>query len=433
MALSTQPYKGARDFYPEDKRVQKYMFSTWRKVAERYGYEEYDAPILEPTDLYLAKGNQEIIDTQTYSFQDRGQRNITIRTEMTPTVSRMVAGRRQELSYPLRWYSVPNLWRYERPQRGRLREFWQLNVDVFGVDDISAEFEMLQVISDMFSAFGATANMYEISLNHRGLINFLLQDYLHLEIAAQRTVAGLIDRMHKMERSKFISAVDDALTASQREANVTEQLLTILDAKTINELPELAQKQPAVQELKQLILMLKDAGIVNAKFDSTLMRGFDYYTGIVFEVTDTDPENNRAVLGGGRYDGLVALFGVTPVAAVGFAWGDVPLQNFLESHRLMPALGSEAQVFAAILIPGNPMAYTVIAQLRAMDINVAVGMPGRKLGDQFKAAEKKGIANVLIIGEAELQSGQFKLKNLASGQEQISSISDIATTLHDRD
>ncbi len=433
MALSTQPYKGARDFYPEDKRVQKYMFGIWRKIAERYGYEEYDAPILEPTDLYLAKGNQEIIDTQTYSFQDRGQRAITIRTEMTPTVSRMVAGRRQELSYPLRWYSIPNLWRYERPQRGRLREFWQLNVDVFGVDDISAEFEMLQVISDMFGAFGASTHMYEISLNHRGLINFLLQDYLHLEIATQRTVAGLIDRMHKMERRKFITAVDDALTASQRESNVTEQLLAILDAKTINELPELAQKQPAVQELKQLISMLKDAGIGNATFDSTLMRGFDYYTGIVFEVTDTDPENNRAVLGGGRYDGLVALFGVAPVSAVGFAWGDVPLQNFLQSHRLMPKLEAETQLFAAILIPTRPMAYTVISQLRAMDINVAVGMPGRKLGDQFKAAEKKGITDVLIIGEAELQSGQFKLKNLASGKEQISSVSDIAKILHDRD
>ena len=138
MKLSTQPYKGARDFYPEDKRLQKYMFNTMRKVVERYGYEEYDAPILEPIEMYLAKSGEEIVHEQTYVFEDRGGRAVTIRPEMTPTVSRMVAAKRQELPYPLRWYSIPNLWRYERPQRGRLREHWQLNVDVFGLADLRA-------------------------------------------------------------------------------------------------------------------------------------------------------------------------------------------------------------------------------------------------------------------------------------------------------
>src|SRR6266496_1014307 len=145
MALSTQPYKGARDFYPEDKRFQKYMFAKLREVAERFGYEEYDAPILEPLELYAAKTGEEIVNEQTYTFEDRGGRQVAIRPEMTPTVSRMVAARRQELAYPLRWYSIPNLWRYERPQRGRLREHWQLNVDIFGVDDTRAELETIQV------------------------------------------------------------------------------------------------------------------------------------------------------------------------------------------------------------------------------------------------------------------------------------------------
>lgn len=417
MTLSTQPYKGARDFYPEDKRVQKYMFNIWRTVAERYGYEEYDAPILEPTEMYLAKGNQEIIDSQTYSFEDRGKRKITIRTEMTPTVSRMVAGKRQELGYPLRWYSIPNLWRYERPQRGRLREFWQLNVDIFGVADISAEFEMLQVIDAMFKGFGAKSEMYKISLNHRGLINYLLDDYLHLESAAQRTVAGLIDRMHKMEREKFILAIDQTISPDQRAGGVTEQLLAILDAKTISDLPILAQEQPAVQELKKLIDLLARSGITNAEFDSTLMRGFDYYTGVVFEVMDTDPENNRAVLGGGRYDGLVSLFGVAAVSAVGYAWGDVPLENFLRSHRLLPELNSETDIYVALIGDVTAQAHSLVAELRK-SLNVAIGQPGRKLGDQFKIAEKKGIGSVLIIGDAELTSGDFKLKNLKTGDEQ---------------
>src|SRR3954471_4426464 len=149
MALSTQPYKGARDFYPEDKRLQKYMFSRLRQVAERFGYEEYDAPVLEPLEIYKAKTGDEIVNEQTYAFEDRGGRKVAIRPEMTPTVSRMVAGRRQELGYPLRWYSIPNLWRYERPQKGRLREHWQLNVDIFGVEEPYAELEIIMLADDI--------------------------------------------------------------------------------------------------------------------------------------------------------------------------------------------------------------------------------------------------------------------------------------------
>src|SRR3954468_12365722 len=198
MALSTKTYKGARDFYPEDKRLQKYVFGKWRQMAERFGYEEYDAPILEPLEIYLAKTGDEIVNEQTYTFKDRGARKVAIRPEMTPTVSRMVAGRRQELGYPLRWYSIPNLWRYERPQRGRLREHWQLNVDIFGVKDTSAELEIITLVDAVFKAFGANDNMYEIRLNHRGLVDFLLADYLGLDTNARQSVGKLIDRKDKM-------------------------------------------------------------------------------------------------------------------------------------------------------------------------------------------------------------------------------------------
>jgi histidyl-tRNA synthetase len=192
MALSTLPYKGARDFYPEDKRLQKYMFGIWRKVAEQFGYEEYDAPILESLDIYLAKTGEEIVNEQTYVFEDRGKRQVVIRPEMTPTVSRMVAGRRQELAYPLRWYSIPNLWRYERPQRGRLREHWQLNVDIFGVADTTAEFEMINLVDAIFQEFGAKRDMYEIRLNHRGLIDYLLADYLGLNENTRHQIGKLM-------------------------------------------------------------------------------------------------------------------------------------------------------------------------------------------------------------------------------------------------
>src|ERR1700685_1265044 len=177
MALSTQPYKGARDFYPEDKRLQQYMFTIWRQVVERFGYEEYDAPILEPLELYLAKTGEEIVNEQTYVFEDRGGRKVVIRPEMTPTVSRMVAARRQELAYPLRWYSIPNLWRYERPQKGRLREHWQLNVDVFGIEDLTAEHEVIQIADGIMQAFAAKRSQYVIKLNSRKLTDSFLREY----------------------------------------------------------------------------------------------------------------------------------------------------------------------------------------------------------------------------------------------------------------
>ncbi|MGZ6005799.1 MAG: histidine--tRNA ligase [Candidatus Saccharimonadales bacterium] len=426
MALSKQPYKGARDFYPEDKRLQKYMFGKWREVAERYGYEEYDAPILEPLDIYLAKSGEEIVNEQTYVFDDRGGRKVVIRPEMTPTVSRMVAGKRQELAYPLRWYSIPNLWRYERPQRGRLREHWQLNVDIFGVEDTSAEFEVIMLVNDIFRSFDAKPSMYEIKLNHRGLIDYLLADYLGLNESARQKVGKLIDRMHKMERSAFISKVDEILTPSQRADGVTEKLLGMLDAKKFQDLPVEAREQDSAKQLKTLLDSLKEAGISNVEFDGTLMRGFDYYTGIVFEVFDTNPDNNRSMLGGGRYDGLVGLFGVQPVPTVGFGWGDVTLANFLQGHDLAPKLEPETDIYAILVGNVDNEAQKIIAELRSKGVNIAVGLGGKKIGDQFKIADKKGIKFALIIGEDEVRQGKFKLKNLASGEEQTGTVSELA-------
>jgi histidyl-tRNA synthetase len=415
MALSTQPYKGARDFYPEDKRLQKYLFGVWRQVAERFGYEEYDAPILEPLEIFAAKTGDEIVNEQTYAFEDRGGRRVVIRPEMTPSVSRMVAGKRQELAYPLRWYSIPNFWRYERPQRGRLREFWQLNVDIFGVQNAGAEQEMILMIDEIFKTFGAKKDMYEIRLNHRQLVEYLLGDFLGLSGKIRQDAGWLIDRMHKIERSTFISKVDAVLTAEQRKGGVTEKLLKLLDAKNLADLPPEALKQPAAQELKELLDQLKAAGISNVTFDGTLMRGLDYYTGIVFEVYDTNPDNNRSMLGGGRYDGLVGLFGVQPVPTVGFGWGDVTLVNFLQAHNLIPKLQPETDLYVALI--GAVSAQKAVAELRSKGLNIAVDISGRKLGDQLKTADKKGLEQVLIIGEDELKTDKYKLKNLKTGQE----------------
>jgi histidyl-tRNA synthetase len=429
MALSTQPYKGARDFYPEDKRLQKYMFGKWRTVAERFGYEEYDAPILEPLEIYLAKTGEEIVNEQTYVFEDRGGRKVVIRPEMTPTVSRMVAAKRQELAYPLRWYSIPNLWRYERPQRGRLREHWQLNVDIFGVASTAAEEEIITLVDETFKVFGATAGMYEIRLNHRKLIDYLLRDYLGLDDTATHAVSKLIDRMAKLEHGDFVAQADAVLSPKQKQAGRLEKLLAVLSAKKLSDLPESAREQDSYGELAHTLEVLENNGIKNIRFDVGLMRGFDYYTGIVFEVFDTHPDNNRSMLGGGRYDGLVGLFGVAPVPTVGFGWGDVTLANFLDIHRLLPTLPPETNVYVVLAGDVVEAVQAPLAELRAAGLNLAVDLSGRKIGDQFKTAAKKGLQQVVIVGENEFKNGIYTLKNLTTGEEAKYTLADLISVL----
>ncbi len=432
MTLSTQPYKGARDFYPEDMRVQNYMFRTMREACEAFGYQEYTAPILEPTDLFLAKGNQEIIDEQTYTFQDRGGRSVTIRTEMTPTVSRMVAGRRQELAYPARWYSIPNVWRYERMQRGRLREFWQLNVDIFGSEGVEAEHETILLADTILRAYGATPEMYSIRLNSRQLMRYLFREYLVLSETQEETLVRLIDRMHKMEPQAFLAQVEAVLTPSQREAEVLTRLQEVLRAKSLRDLPSGCEELPAVLQLTKLMKLLETSRVTNVVFDITLMRGFDYYTDIVFEVFDTHPENKRSMFGGGRYDGLVGLFGVEPVPTVGFGMGDVTLQNFLEGHDLLPTLPPETDAYV-IFLEDNlyETAQELLGMFRAEGLRLAVDTSNRRLEKQIKAAVKMGIDHAIFIGEAELREAQYKLKNLTTGIEEAHGAERIVAILRD--
>lgn len=431
MALSTQPYKGARDFYPEDKRLQKYMFGLMRRVSERFGYEEYDAPVLEPLELYLAKTGDEIVNDQTYVFEDRGGRKVVIRPEMTPTVSRMVAGRRQELAYPLRWYSIPNLWRYERPQRGRLREHWQLNVDIFGVEGIQAEAEVIQVAAGILKAAGATHDMYSIRVNSRKLVDYILTHYLHLDSVQRHMIAKLIDRMHKMPHEEFLAEADAVFTPSQRDDGASTRLLGLLKTKTIEHLPEQIRNHSSALELLELLNTLKEAKITNVVYDPTVMRGFDYYTGIVFEIFDEDPDNNRSMLGGGRYDGLVALFGVDPVPTVGFGFGDVTFENFLKGHDLMPPLRSETDVYVVLIGDVFDKAQRTINEMRDMEVNVAVDPTGKSVEKQIKIAVKKGIHYALFIGEKELAEEQFELKNLLTGVSERHSLARIVSIVRD--
>lgn len=427
-SLSNLPVKGARDFYPAEMRLQKHIFETWRSVCESYGYEEYDAPILEHTDLYLAKGNQEIIDEQTYTFTDRGGRSLTVRTEMTPTISRMIAARRQEMAYPARLFSIPQCWRYERMQRGRGREFYQLNVDVFGIDDDRADLEAIQISDAILQAFGAKRSMYQIKIGSRKLTNSILGDYLGLNETQVALMIKLIDRMHKTVYSVFSAQVEALCTPSQRETGIPQKLLDILSVKSIDGLPDEIQQHESVKSLQSIGKSLVASGVTNHIYDPTLMRGFDYYTDVVFEVFDTHPDNNRSMFGGGRYDGLVAQFGVEPVSTVGFGMGDITLQNFLEAHELLPKLRTATDVYVVGI--GETDTSVVANELRTMGLNIAVD-GHRDVGKQFKAATKLGIRYALVVGEQEIADQQYKLKDLTTGEEQTLSAQRVVTTIKD--
>lgn len=432
MKISSQGYKGTRDFYPEDKRLQKWMFETLRSAVERFGYEEYDAPVIESSDIYRLKGSQEIVNEQSYSFVDRGGRNITLRTEMTPSVSRMVAARRQHLVYPLRWYSIPNLWRYERPQRGRLREFWQLNVDIFGISTIEAEVEIIQIADAILQSFAAKRSMYEIRINSRKFMDNFLANYLNLDNVTSDTIRRLIDKKSKMSRDEFIANLEAVIPPLARDNNTIAIIENVLNSKTYKDMPEELRDDSSLGAVFDLIEKLKRVGIENAQFDPTLVRGFDYYTDIVFEIFDSNPNNNRSMYGGGRYDGLVELFGVEKVPTVGFGMGDVTLENFLRDNNLIPELTTETELCIILL---NGTTYFDVSKqidmLREEGVNLAVDFSGKKLSKQLDNCHKKRIPYVIVVGENELKDNHYTLKNLRNGTESTHSLERVVSIVKD--
>lgn len=412
--LSSQPYKGTRDWYPEDKAVQNYIFETWKKTVQAFGYQEYGAPLLEPLEIYTAKSGDELANEQTYAFRDRGDREVAIRPEMTPSISRMVAARRQELAYPARLFSIANFMRYERPQRGREREFWQLNLDMFGDDSIAADAEILQLADTILTSFRADSSMYEIRLNDRRLINQLTQDYLELDEDQSRALVRLIDRKNKLPAKVFDESARELLGAER-----AEKLAQVLSARNFDELPaELAESQ-AARDANELLEFVRELGVETIRFDITLMRGLEYYTGTVFEVFDTDPENNRSLFGGGRYDGLVGLFGVEPVSAVGFAPGLTTTELFLRSHNLLPDLKLGVDIYLASIGDTAKETLRYAQILRAEGLQVEVDTTGRKTDKLFRAADKKGATEIIFVGSNEVSSGTYTAKNLTTGETRI--------------
>lgn len=399
--LGTEAYKGVRDFYPADQAIQNYIFSTWRKSVESFGYSEYNTSILEPAELYKAKSGEEIVNEQTYTFTDRGEREVTLRPEMTPSVARLVAAKKRELSFPLRWYSIQNFFRYERPQRGRVREFWQLNCDMFGVDSVSADIEIIQLAYNIMKSFGARDGDFKIYINNAKLFRENIQSKLknpEYFSAAKK----LIDAIAKLPQEEF-DAKWSELSDQKFDRNI-----------------------PANEEIDSIVSILNKLGIDNVEYNPILTRGFDYYTGTVFEVYDTNPENRRALFGGGRFDDLLSLFGEDKVPAVGFGMGDVTMRDFLEVRGLLPQFNSPAKLYIVNAGVSDEKLLELATELREKGLTVSVDLSGKKIGDQIKKAVKDAIEFVVVIGDNELSSGEVSIKHLSSEKEEKMKLSEVA-------
>lgn len=416
MKLSTESYKGTRDLYPIDKQLQNYIFDTWKKTSENFGFNEYGAPLLEKIEIYEAKSGEELVNDQTYTFTDRGDRKVAIRPEMTPTISRMVAAKRQELSYPARLYSIANFMRYERPQKGREREFWQLNADIFGDDTKYADLEIIMLSYQVMKNFGADDSMFEVKINDRRFITALIEKYLKIDQQTGYRLTKLFDQKDKLSKEVYEEMLRELVKDEEKIAKILN-LTTEISAE-IKELPE-------YKAVTELVADAKKLGVSNCRFDLFLMRGLDYYTGTVIEVFDTDESNRRSLFGGGRYDGLVSAFGVEPISAVGVAPGASTCLEFLKGHNLLPEYVNSVNYIVASVGKTEVDALKLAKSLRSKNLNIDLDLTDRKLDKKIKFADKKGIKQMIIVGEDELKSQTFIVKNLETGVEQRLKAEDI--------
>lgn len=419
MALSKQPYKGTRDFFPAQMRLRNYIFEKWAQVSESFGYEPYDGPVLEEVDLYLAKSGEELINDQIYSFKDRGDRHVAIRPEMTPTVARMVAQIHREVAKPLRWYAIPNLMRYEKMQKGRLREFWQYNADIFGAGEYG-DFEIIQLAISLLQSFGANQEHFEVLINDRRLVDFVFKELIALDEASTKKLYKLVDKKNKMPAEKF-SAEVQAITQDDQKTKIFEEYSNLNTGAEIHAF--VMKHRPgteienfeAAAPLLRLIAKLEEYKIIEyVKFDASIVRGLDYYTGMVFEIFDKHPDNRRAVAGGGAYANLLQIFNEPALAGVGIGLGEVPLTEFLKSHNLLKDF-SKPKLDVLVTYQthaGEKHAFHFAQNLREAGFKAEIMFGENKIKKVFSQADRKDVKFIAFFGEDEALKEEVQLRNV---------------------
>lgn len=414
MSLDALP--GFREFYPAELAERNFIIGTWREVARRYAFAEVDGPPLEPLELYTRKSGDEIVG-QLYSFTDKGGREVSLRPEMTPTLARMVAAKANALRKPVRWFSIPQLFRYERKQRGRLREHFQLNVDIVGEADVTADAELLSVAIDIMRAFGLTASDVRARVSDRRLLRGLLV----LTGITEDMLPGVYAVVDKMDREPRAS-LETKLRAAGLHDVFIARVFEVLKHRDLATLRERYGDVPELREdftrLARYFEHLDALGVGEwVEFDLSIVRGLAYYTGIVFELFDAKREL-RAICGGGRYDSLLKQLGGADLPALGFGMGDVVLGELLRARGRMPEWTPSVDVWVAY---GDAAllddAMRIARRLRDQGRAVEYALGGQQLSRQLKAADAAGARDVLVLHPADLERGEAIVRHLADGSE----------------
>ena len=408
---------GFRDFPPEDFDRRSHIQGAWRRVAQRYGFQEYDGPPLESLDLYVEKSGDEIVG-QLYNFVDKGDRDVALRPEMTPSLARILAKRSRGMSKPIKWFSMPQLFRYERAQRGRLREHFQWNVDIIGEPSVAADAEVLAIAIDGLRELGFTAKDFSARVSDRRLLTALL-----LVIGVQEenlgATFGVIDKIERLPAEKAEDLLVEEAGLDKAEIEVLKSLLSSTEIDDVaRAFGDDARVAEELHRFRQYTDMLEAMGLGDfVELDLRIVRGLAYYTGIVFELFDREGDL-RAICGGGRYDRLLELVGGDPQPAVGFGMGDVVLGELLKEMNLVPEYERALDYFlVAVTGEEYPAALRLAHQLRDQGHSVAYGLKQQGVAKQMKAAAREGANTVLIIGPDELANGTVLVRDMTSGEQ----------------
>ncbi|MDA3802770.1 MAG: histidine--tRNA ligase [Patescibacteria group bacterium] len=419
--LSNQEIKGSADWLPDEYAKRKYIFDTWRKVCLKYGFEEYLTPLFEQADVYRAKSGEDVGGKELLIFKDLGNRELAVRPEMTPSVARLVSKIYRTTPKPIKFFSIANFFRNEKPQRGRNREFWQLNCDIFGTDNILSDIEMIEMAIDIMLEFGSPKESFVLKLSDRRLLEAFF-NALNVKEEKKTQTMRLLDKKDKLKKPDFDKALLD-LGFKQDDIKKINSFIGGDKEKGFLDIVESSEELKDVyKQLKEVIKKIENDGYKDyIVFDPSIIRGFDYYNGLVFEVFDLHKENRRTIFGGGRYNGLGSIFGEENFSALGFAPGDETTKLFLESWNLFDKMANDKDnLYYLPIIDENLIKETrnLAKKMRANSKNILLGYEEQKISKAFKFAENKKINKVVIFGNEEKQKGEYKVKDLIGGKEE---------------
>ena len=438
--LSTKPIRGMEDYYPSDLRETNWVIDNIRDVADKYSYEEFESPSLEPIEIFAAKSSNELVNEQSFIVEKKKGEKLILIPELTPSLARMITAKRQELKKPIRWFSVPTCYRYERPQKGRRREFKQINMDILGEDSLYADLEIFNIIVDIFSEFGATPEQFQIYYNNRRFIDSVCELILNVPKEKIPLVYKILDKANKMEDSEYEKYILDIF----QDEIIIQGISKLKDATSLieilNQFEDISEEfydTTGYKELTSFIQLLEDAEISEyCTFSPKVARGLDYYTGIVYEVFDTGKENIRSIFGGGRYDDLLSLFSDEKITGTGFGMGVLMFSLFLKTYNLIPEEIREPDYSDTIYITSiskivSDYALKLARMVRVEDFPCIVDYRFSNLKNQLSKANELGVLIVLIIGPKEMEQNEVTIKNMRTEAQETIKISSLIDKIYD--